>query len=96
MRINFRMSGSLMKLSRVVAHRNLVVASQSFAQIKACDLGLLAEQSRASQRAPLHQTPYFSFRQQLFCVLFFQSFFLNPTILYHIAHTFGPAQEVSL
>ena len=45
---------------------------------------------------PLHQTPYFSFRQQLFCVLFFQSFFLNPTILYHITHTFGPAQEVSL
>ena len=46
--------------------------------------------------APLHQTPYFSFRQQLFFVLFFQSFFLNPTILYHITHTFGPAQEVSL
>ena len=50
-RINFNMSGSLMKLSRVVAHRNLVVASRSFAQIKAGDLGLLAEQSRASQRA---------------------------------------------
>ena len=35
--INFRMSGSLMKLSRVVAVRNLVVGS-------------LAEQSRAGQR----------------------------------------------
>ena len=77
MRINFRMSGSLMKLSRVVAHRNLVVASRSFAQIKAGDLGLLAEQSRASQRAPLHQTPYFSFRQQLF-LCFFSVFFFKP------------------
>ena len=48
-----------------------------------------------SEGTPLHQTPYFSFRQQLFCVLFF-SLFLNPTILYHIAHTFGPAQKVSL
>ena len=35
--INFKMSGSLMKLSRVVAVRNLVVGS-------------LAEQSRAGQR----------------------------------------------
>ena len=35
--INFRMSGSLMKLSRVVAVRNLVVGS-------------LAEQSRPGQR----------------------------------------------
>ena len=34
--------------------------------------------------------------KQLFFVLFFQSFFLNPTILYHIAHTFGPAQEIYL
>ena len=49
--INFRMSGSLMELSRVVAPRNLVVACRSFAQIKAGDLGLLAEQSRASKRA---------------------------------------------
>ena len=48
--INFRMSGSLMELSRVVAPRNLVVACRSFAQIKAGNLGLLAEQSRASKR----------------------------------------------
>ena len=46
--------------------------------------------------SPLHQTPYFSFKWQLFLCAVFQSFFLNPTILYHIAHTFGPAQEVSL
>ena len=44
----------------------------------------------------MHQTPYFSFKRQLFLCAVFQSFFLNPPILYHIAHTFGPAQEVSL
>ena len=47
--INYLMSGSLMKLSRVVAPRNLAVAGRSFTQIKAGDLGLSAEQSRASQ-----------------------------------------------
>ena len=39
-----------MKLSPVVALRNLVVAGRSFTQITAGDHGLLDEQSRASQR----------------------------------------------
>ena len=44
------MSDSLMKLSRVVAAKNLVVTSRRVAQINTGDFGLLAEQSRAGQR----------------------------------------------
>ena len=42
-----------------------------------CDIYIYIYTSRSilTVSAPLHQTPYFSFRQQLFCVLFFSLFF---------------------